>query len=216
MKHTLGILLLMMAIFSASKARASAALPPDSAGPARASYASYYRAGNALQPSVASGSGKVDPALSKKFFFSAVLTPKFTASVPPVSLYFERGIAQFLSLGLDLGVSYDHVKSSDIHVATGLLGARACGYVVPAIAALENKNVNSFGFDPYVGLLYNYYITGVSDLSETGDTFTDSKIGLVVGTRWYPGNKRGFGLLAEYGTTGIAGGGIRFGITLGR
>ncbi len=154
-----------------------------------------------------------DPLPPKRFIFSVALTPDFKPSVPPLSLYFEKGIAKIASLGADIGFSYNNIKDADYKQADVLIGLRACGYAIPAIALFSGNNVNSFGFDPYLGLTYNYYITAISEVDEA---ITRSNAGVVIGTRWYPGNKRGFGLLAEYSSSGILGGNIRVGISLGR
>lgn len=212
MKNKLMMIILLAILFS-SRAAAANSTGNDSTAPTPGRPL-FYQSQHTYTSRSATKSD--DLAEAKKFAFSVVLTPKFDLTVPPVSLYFEKGIAKFTTLGLNLGLGYDSDKKYDYHDATVLIGARACGYVMPAIAVLGNQSVKSYGFDPYAGLAFNYYVSAYTVDGNDAVTSTGSNLGLVLGSRWYPGNKRGFGILAEYCTTGIAGASVRFGITLGR
>lgn len=212
MKNNPASILAAFLVFSISIAHASVTLPNESFLPGASTHITDGRM-QVLKPSGFIASQKDDPIPAKRFFFFILLTPDFSVTIPPVNLYFERGIARFASFGTNIGVSYNSNKVADYKAADVLIGLRACGYVIPAIAVLGDKEINSFGFDPYAGLTYNYHISAYSDYDRV---LTSSRTGFVLGTRWYPGNERGFGLLAEYGTAGIHGSKMRMGITLGR
>lgn len=150
----------------------------------------------------------------RKFSFSVALTPRFKTTIPPINLYFEHGIAGLASLGVSLGVLYDREPALDYQAATVSAGVRACGYPLPIISKISGNEINNYGFQPYMGLLYDYYATAVSIADEDIDPYRTSKFGLCAGTRWYPGKGK-FALMGEYNSNGL-GSDIRVGITLGR
>lgn len=150
----------------------------------------------------------------QKFIFSAAVTPRFKTTIPPVNVYFEHGISGLASLGVSFGALYDRQSELDYHAATISLGVRGCGYALPVISKISGNAINGFGFQPYLGLVYDYYITAISIGDNDIDPVTSSNFGICAGTRWYPGKGK-FGLLGEFNSNGL-GSNIRFGISLGR
>ena len=150
----------------------------------------------------------------KKFIFSLTLTPWFKTTIPPLNLYFEHGIAGLATTGVSFGAVYDSQSDYDYHSATISFGVRGCGYAFPIISRISGNDINSFGFQPYLGLVYDYHVTAVSIADNDIDPYHSSEFGIVAGTRWYPGKGK-FGLLGEFNSNGI-GSNVRFGISLGR
>lgn len=150
----------------------------------------------------------------KKFIFSLTLTPRFETTIPPLNLYFEHGIASVASAGASFGALYDSDSKYNYHSATLSFGVRGCAYAFPIISMVSGKEIKSFGFQPFLGMAYDYRVTSVSlDGTEIGP-YHSSDVGIVAGTRWYPGKGK-FALLGEFNSTGI-GNNLRLGISLGR
>jgi len=157
---------------------------------------------------------------SNKSFYTIAVDPTFGGNsnfvaVPPVALYVEKGFADFLSLGFAMGADMREWSSTENTVALGFTG-RFVGYALQAVETFSGGEVTAAGFEPYFGLTYGYYMPQPFD--EVGSLFSFSGIGMVLGTRWYPGDSRKFGLMLEYssrGNTGM-GTGINVGVTFGR
>ncbi|WP_154858921.1 hypothetical protein [Cyclobacterium xiamenense] len=155
-----------------------------------------------------------------KSFYTIAVDPTFGGnssfvSVPPVALYMEKGVADFLSVGLAVGADMREWVSTESTVAVGITG-RFVGYALQAVEKFSGGEVNAAGLEPYFGLTYGYYMPQPFD--EIGSLLSFSGFGVVLGTRWYPGDSRKFGLMLEYssrGNTGM-GTGINVGVTFGR
>ncbi|GAB3015530.1 hypothetical protein GCM10027284_38290 [Cyclobacterium sediminis] len=161
---------------------------------------------------------------AKKFSFSLAIDPSFKdyfgmkSVIPPSAIYLEQGIAGVSSLGLAIGADFQENNDfDDVRAGIGV-SARLSGYALQIIEKVSDLNINSFGFEPFVAITYGRYYSLLT--YDGGDPLTIglNKAGLNVGTRWYPGNKRGFGILAEFSSLGNTGRGSSFnvGISLGR
>ncbi|WP_158859126.1 hypothetical protein [Lunatibacter salilacus] len=159
----------------------------------------------------------------KKFSFSFAIDPSFgdylgvSSVFPPSAIYLEKGIAGITSLGLGIGA--DLQKSESDYVRTGIgINARFAGYAFQIMEKISGNPVNSYGLEPFAAVTFGQFYTISSVQNGDPVTFSYNKLGFNLGTRWYPGNRRGFGLLAEYSTVGNTGRGssINVGITLGR
>jgi hypothetical protein len=161
-------------------------------------------------PTLAQDKGQPDI----KFKFSPMLQIAGPLA-PSAGLALDFGVAKVASVGLMLGGGYESVLG--LNTARLGLGFRTLGYVFPIIARAGGPSINTQGFEPYLGFQGGYYSTIIGFGDNEPLVVGASRVGLVLGTRWYPGNKRGFGLLAEVGSVGPVGGsGFMLGITLGR
>jgi hypothetical protein len=168
----------------------------------------------------------------KRFFFTASFDPNFTHTTPPIYTYFEYGIANLASVGASIGASYDRIDMPTYDIETGYLavGPRVIAYPLAIISKIIDKELTGAGFEPHIGLVYDFVVMKRQVDDQDDESFTDSQLGFTFGTRWYPGNKNRFALFAEYNTNGIgnsifkvdyphldkSSGGFRVGITLGR
>lgn len=168
----------------------------------------------------------------KRFFFTASFDPNFTHTTPPIYTYFEYGIANVASAGISIGASYDRMDMPTYKIETGFLavGPRVMAYPLAIVSKIIGRELGAGGFEPHLGVVYDWVIMKKQIDDQDDETFTDSQLGFSFGTRWYPGNKNRFALFAEYNTNGIgnsvfkvaypdmagSSGGFRVGITLGR
>lgn len=148
----------------------------------------------------------------KGFMFSLTSSLRFLDyyTVPPIGFHFEGSIANVASVGFSFGGAYSSVIYDFIEGGAML---RAAGYVFPIVGKASGNEINTYGFEPYVGVMGGY--AGVySDLTESFSG--DVKIGPLVGTRYYPGDIRAFAFLFEYGMNVVGDYSATVGITFGR
>ncbi|NHE58995.1 hypothetical protein [Cyclobacterium plantarum] len=168
----------------------------------------------------ANGTVLLAQSVKENTFYTVAVDPTFGGnsnfvSVPPVSLYMEKGIADFLSVGLAVGADMRKWVSTENTLALGLTG-RFVGYAFQAVEKFSGDEVTVAGLEPYFGFTYGRYWPWAFE--ENGSLLSFSGFGVVLGTRWYPGDSRNFGLMLEYssrGNTGM-GSGINVGVTFGR
>ena len=90
------------------------------------------------------------------------------------------------------------------------------GYAFQAMEAFADEGINIAGLEPFFGFTFGQYWSSISQ--NYGSYLNYDKLGIVFGTRWYPGDKKGFGVMAEYTSEGNTrwGSGINVGVTFGR
>ena len=228
--HTMG--LIMLSLFSCLAVKSQDIAKSDMSSSQEINY-SLFRSYNYSDWSASRMPQKRSTDVHKKrFFFTASFDPNFTHTTPPIYTYFEYGIANLASVGLSIGASYDRLDMSTYKIETGFLaaGPRVVTYPLAIISKIVGKEISAGGFEPHIGLVYDYVVMKRQADDKDDETFTDSQLGACFGTRWYPGNKSRFALFAEYNTNGIgnslfkvdyahltkSSGGFRVGITLGR
>ncbi|WP_339904781.1 hypothetical protein [uncultured Cyclobacterium sp.] len=155
-------------------------------------------------------------------FYTLAVDPTFGgkglvgATIPPVALYVERGIANFMSVGVAVGADLRKPTYTDeTWVALGLT-LRAVGYAFQAVEELSGDDISVAGLEPYFGFTFGQYWPTIGH--SYGSFLNHNKLGIVLGTRWYPGDKKNFGIMAEYSSAGNTGwgSGINLGVTFGR
>ncbi|AKP49806.1 hypothetical protein [Cyclobacterium amurskyense] len=149
----------------------------------------------------------VDPTLGGKFS---------SLTIPPVSLYIERGVANFLSLGLAVGTDLRQPLYSDETLVSLGMTVRAVGYAFQALEEFSDEELSVAGLEPYLGFTFGQYWPSIG--SSYATFLNHNKLGIVLGTRWYPGDKKNFGIMVEYTSAGNTGwgSGINLGVTFGR
>ncbi|GAB2992391.1 hypothetical protein GCM10027284_06500 [Cyclobacterium sediminis] len=155
-------------------------------------------------------------------FYTLAVDPTFGgkgvigATVPPVALYVERGIANYMSFGVAVGADLRKPTFTDeTWMALGLT-LRAVGYAFQAVEEFSGEDISVAGLEPYFGFTFGQYwpTIGHSYINYLSHT----KLGIVMGTRWYPGDKKNFGIMAEFSSAGNTGwgSGINLGVTFSR
>ncbi|MBR9777592.1 hypothetical protein [Cyclobacterium marinum] len=155
-------------------------------------------------------------------FYTLAVDPTFggnrvtNLTIPPVALYIERGIANFMSVGVAVGTDLRNPSYVDETWVTLGLTLRAVGYAFQAVEEFSGDDISVAGLEPYFGFTFGQYWPSIGH--SYGSFVNHSKLGIVLGTRWYPGDKKNFGIMAEFASAGNTGwgSGINLGVTFGR
>ena len=95
----------------------------------------------------------------------------------------EKGVADFLSVGLAVGADMREWIPGENSVALGLTGGFV-GYAFQAIEKFSGDETKVTGLEPYSGLTYGQYWPWAFE--ENGSLLSFSGFGVVLGTRLYP------------------------------
>ena len=134
------------------------------------------------------------------------------AQIPPLSLYFEKGIKDFMTIGAYAG--YSRWDLSGLNFVG--YGGRAIGYVFPIISKIAGNEVGVKNLHPYVGViagnLHLIYDSNVSN-SILGNISTFD-IGVVAGARY--NFLPGMGVMLEVGQNFMQNYSLTAGLTFGK
>jgi len=153
------------------------------------------------------------------FMFSPVISLDGvkTKQVPTIGLLFDKGIKNFMTVGVYLGYSrWDYLPGLGIGgnaVNQVSYGGRIMGYVFPIINGIAGSNIEVKNLEPYVGVMGG----NVHFIYDDANTFDFNAaifdIGPLIGVRYH--FLKGMGIMAEVGQNVMGVNKVSVGLTFG-